>query len=931
MAVAPTISGTHATSTTADTPVSPFWAPSSPVTIGNSNVGATDTLTIALSNDGATGLLSGIGLSGGTNGFYTLTGTAATITAELDDLEFTPATGAPGGSDTTTTFALSDLSSGFGTPTVDEATTVTDTDALVTPTISGARSTSTTADEPVNPFSAMTIHDVNTNASDYLIFTLSNGANGTLTSPVGNLADNGGGVYTLDEPPALINAAIQALTFTPAAGAPGSVTTTTLTLTAYSIGYVSGYSAPATNNATTVTDIDAVAPTISGTHPDSPVSGPVNLFSGVTISDSNVGATDALTIALSNDANGLLSGTGLSADDGGVYTLTGTAATITTDLDAVVFTPGTGAPGVPTTTTFALSDLSSSFGTPTTDDATRVTDPYTVAPTISGTHATSTTLDRSVNPFSGVTIGDLNVGATDTLDISLSNDGTGPNGTLTGAVAVPGDAYYILTGTAAAITAALGDVTFTPAAGAPGSITTTTFHLSDLSSSGYGGSAAYATTTVTDTDPAVAPTLQDILWRNASTGGVELWSPNGSGGFTYDNLGAVSTSWQIQGQGISPAAAKTASCGATRRPAPSSSGIRMVRVASPMKAWALSTPVGKSRELEISLGRARTASCGATRRLGVSSSGTRMARGTSLTTIWASSTPPGRSREPQTSPAAAKTKSCGATRRPGVSSSGTRMAQGASPTIIWALSTPIGRSRRPGISPATAQTTSCGATRRTAMSSSGTRTARGASPTRTSALSAPVGRSQTPAISRAAARTASSGATRQAGLLSSGIRMVRGASPTIIWAPSAPVGLCIKVSLKSRVPSLGPRVATLATTATLLPRVAGVALIPIPQISFGLPHLKRLDAARCGRFGRAFEGESTTANACGDIGDIGDKGAIVALCFPARLCGDTGDTGDDIPKDVAHVSMSPSRASKSPCRRWRLMERPSRSKGFPPR
>ena len=28
-----------------------------------------------------------------------------------------------------------------------------------------------------------------------------------------------------------------------------------------------------------------------------------------------------------------------------------------------------------------------------------------------------------------------------------------------------------------------------------------------------------------------------VLWRNASTGGVELWNPNGSGGFTYANLG----------------------------------------------------------------------------------------------------------------------------------------------------------------------------------------------------------------------------------------------------------------------------------------------------------------------------------------------------------------------------------------------------------
>ena len=40
-----------------------------------------------------------------------------------------------------------------------------------------------------------------------------------------------------------------------------------------------------------------------------------------------------------------------------------------------------------------------------------------------------------------------------------------------------------------------------------------------------------------------------ILWRNASTGGVELWNANGSGGFTYDNLGSVSLSWQVAGTG----------------------------------------------------------------------------------------------------------------------------------------------------------------------------------------------------------------------------------------------------------------------------------------------------------------------------------------------------------------------------------------------
>jgi hypothetical protein len=35
-----------------------------------------------------------------------------------------------------------------------------------------------------------------------------------------------------------------------------------------------------------------------------------------------------------------------------------------------------------------------------------------------------------------------------------------------------------------------------------------------------------------------------ILWRNTS-GGTLLWNPNGSGGFTGENLGVVPTSWSV--------------------------------------------------------------------------------------------------------------------------------------------------------------------------------------------------------------------------------------------------------------------------------------------------------------------------------------------------------------------------------------------------
>ena len=88
---APTIAGTVAgQTTTSKAAVKPF----SGVTIADANSGASDTLTITVT--GAGGTLSGTGLTGGTGGVYTLTGTAAAVTSELDALGFTPKAGSRG-------------------------------------------------------------------------------------------------------------------------------------------------------------------------------------------------------------------------------------------------------------------------------------------------------------------------------------------------------------------------------------------------------------------------------------------------------------------------------------------------------------------------------------------------------------------------------------------------------------------------------------------------------------------------------------------------------------------------------------------------------------------------------------------------------------------------------------------------------------------
>src|SRR5262249_20593810 len=145
---------------------------------------------------------------------------------------------------------------------------------------------------------------------------------------------------------------------------------------------------PTVNSSTTVINTDpAGAPTISeiGRASCREREEMVHAFAGVTINDPNTAATDTLTRKPSKGGTtGTLSGSGLSGGINGVYTLAAAAATITSELDALVFTTKAGAPGCSTTTAFSLSDLSSANATPTVNSSTTVinTDPAG-APTIS--------------------------------------------------------------------------------------------------------------------------------------------------------------------------------------------------------------------------------------------------------------------------------------------------------------------------------------------------------------------------------------------------------------------------------------------------------------------------------------------------------------------------------------------------------------------
>ncbi len=335
----PTITGTHTSTTINNAPLLPFTG----VTIADAGNG-TDGLTITLPNGGTTGTLTGNSTSESTfinegNGIYFLGGFPAFITSELDALVFTPAEEAPG--ITTTGFNLSDTSS------IAPWITITDTTTVVTdtnfggdpPRITGTHSSTTILDAPVQPFSGVEVIDQNFGATDTLTITSLDKLYGTLS---GTGLTGSGGVYTLARTTAAtITSELDALTFTPTTGLPNSVTTTTFTLSDQSTAYLT----PIANSATTVTDTDRppFPPTITGTFANQQTTNdtPINPFNWVTVGDANTGASDTLTIT--TNAGGVLSGTGLNANGGGIYTLSGTATTITTELDALSFAPAHGA------------------------------------------------------------------------------------------------------------------------------------------------------------------------------------------------------------------------------------------------------------------------------------------------------------------------------------------------------------------------------------------------------------------------------------------------------------------------------------------------------------------------------------------------------------------------------------------------------------
>jgi hypothetical protein len=215
---------------------------------------------------------------------------------------------------------------------------------------------------------------------------------------------------------------------------------------------------------------------------------------------------------------------GLAFVAGATATVVGTTLTVTSGTTSEIFTLDDPAQAF----TVASDGLPGTSGTLVTAFA---------LPTITGVIAGQLVAANGISsPFSGVTIGDLNSGATETLTITLSDpaagalaEGAGFAGSATLLNTAPG--IYSLSGTPTALTAELQALAFHAGNGTPGSFETTTFTLNDLSNLGY--TASDSTTTVA------------VVASGNTVPGIGVGGTVDIGGLTYS--AAVSTGFSSGG------------------------------------------------------------------------------------------------------------------------------------------------------------------------------------------------------------------------------------------------------------------------------------------------------------------------------------------------------------------------------------------------
>ncbi len=483
-------------------------APFAGIVITDPNAGAFETATVTLSS-AANGTLSDpkAASDGSTiqNGVWSVYASATAVAAALDGLVFTPTHQQVAPGSTVTTLVTAAIADTAGETAAATSTVTATAVALAISVTPATEAVATTDAASAAPFTGIAIADPNIGQTETATVTLSAAGNGTLSDP--NAATDGstivGGVWSVSGSATAVATALDGLVFTPTAHqvAPGSAVTTTLTA---AIEDTAGETAVATSTITATAVAAPIAVTPASEAVATTDAASADPFKGITIADANAAQTETATVSLSATANGTLSDPNAATDGStivdGVWTISGSSTSVAAALAGLVFTPTAHqvAPGNAVTTTFtaAIQDSAGETAVATSSiTATAVAAPIAVTP---ATEDVETANGAIAKPFTGVVITDANAGQTETASVALSAAANGtisdPNAATDGSTIVGG--VWTVSGSSAAVAAALDGLEFTPAANKATAnaaiVTTVTATVKDTA-----GETASATSTIT--------------------------------------------------------------------------------------------------------------------------------------------------------------------------------------------------------------------------------------------------------------------------------------------------------------------------------------------------------------------------------------------------------------------------------------------------
>ena len=432
------------------------------IVVSDQDAGDTITATLTLTNT-ATGSLTATSGNGETyvagTGVWTVSGSVTVVNAALAAIAFVPTTN--NDLDTTISTLIRDAAMtgpAAGTITLD-----------VTPANDPPTATSLTQLKSYTEGAAsvalddIVVSDVDTGEIITAKLTLANTATGSLTATSGNSETYtaGTGVWTVTGTVAAVNAALAAVAFTPTTNNDTDTTISTLIRDVANTGPAAGtitLDANGQNDPPTATNLTQLKSYTEGAASVA--------LDDIVVSDVDTGESITATLTLANPSAGSLtatSGNGEMYTAGtGVWTFTGSVAAVNAALAAVAFVPTTNNDVDSTISTLVRDAASTGPAAGTiTLDANGQNDPPTAT---NLTQLQSYTQGAASVALNDIVVSDVDTGETITATLTLANTATGALTTTSGngETYTAGTGVWTVTGTVAAVNAALAAVAFQP-------------------------------------------------------------------------------------------------------------------------------------------------------------------------------------------------------------------------------------------------------------------------------------------------------------------------------------------------------------------------------------------------------------------------------------------------------------------------------------